>query len=260
LSPGLRRARTGVHACTRATLFVRTRAQTRTRRRGSTSAAKTGWLTTDRRARLGKRHAHVGEGGGTCKKLHPSLARWPASPAAAARWRGAGDMFLPRLEGRGVHKGQGVLVLTLVATGRSTGIGGVRWRGSSAGRKTKTTAGDDVEVVEAGALEDGGSGSSHGRLRSSRRTAFPRAPSNPSFFPLTYPSPPASRWAVRGVDSPQRRLGLGEPWGSRRRLLIAAGGAGARGWPECAGGRGVRRDGEATAGAPRFGFGRQPKW
>jgi hypothetical protein len=89
----------------------------------------------------------------------------------------------------------------LVATGRSAGVGGVRWRGSSAGRKTKTTAGDDVEVVEAGALEDGGSGSSHGRLRSSRRTVFPRAPSNPSFSPLTSPSPPASRWAVRGVDS-----------------------------------------------------------
>jgi hypothetical protein len=105
--PGLRRARAGVHACARATLFVRTCARTRTRRRRATSAAKTGWLTTARRARLGKRRACVGEGGGTYKKVHPSLARCPASPAASARWRGAGDTFPPRLEGRGVHKGQG---------------------------------------------------------------------------------------------------------------------------------------------------------
>jgi hypothetical protein len=62
---------------------------------------------------------------------------------------------------------------------------------------------------------------------------------------------------VRGA--PLGRLGLGEPRGSRRRLLIAAGGAGVRGRPGCAGGRGAHRDGEATAGAPRFGFGRQPK-
>jgi hypothetical protein len=47
---------------------------------------------------------------------------------------------------------------------------------------------------------------------------------------------------------------------SRRQLLIAAGGAGALGRPGCAGGRGVRRDGEATTDAPRFGSGRQPKW
>jgi hypothetical protein len=76
-----------------------------------------GRLTTARRARLGKRRARVGEGGGTCKKAHPSLARWPASPAAAARRRGAGDTILPRLEGRGVHKREAVIVLTSVAPG-----------------------------------------------------------------------------------------------------------------------------------------------
>jgi hypothetical protein len=105
--PGLRRARVGVHTCARATLFVRTRARTRTRRRRATSAAKTGWLTAAIRARLSKRRARVGEGGGTCKKVHPSLARWPTSPTAAVWWRGAGDTFPPWLEGRGVHKGQG---------------------------------------------------------------------------------------------------------------------------------------------------------
>jgi hypothetical protein len=117
--PGLRRARAEVHACARASLLARTRARTRTRRRRATAAAKTGWLTTARRARLGKRRARVGEGGGTCKKAHPSLARWPASPAVAARWRGAGDMFLPRLEGRDVHSREAAIVLTSVAPGRS---------------------------------------------------------------------------------------------------------------------------------------------
>jgi hypothetical protein len=46
----------------------------------------------------------------------------------------------PRFEGRGVHKGREVVVLTLVATGRSAGVSEVRWRGSSAGRKTKVAA------------------------------------------------------------------------------------------------------------------------
>jgi hypothetical protein len=57
---------------------------------------------------------------------------------------------------------------------------------------------------------------------------------------------------VRGA--PLGRLGLGEPRGSRRWLLIAAGGTGVRGHPGCAGSRGARRDGEAMAGAPRFGL------
>jgi hypothetical protein len=38
----------------------------------------------------------------------------------------------PWLEGRGVHRGQGKLILTLVATGRSAGVGEEGWRGSSA--------------------------------------------------------------------------------------------------------------------------------
>jgi hypothetical protein len=50
-------------------------------------------------------------------------------------------------------KGRGMLVLTLVATGRSAGVGEERWCGSSAGRKMKMTA----------ARRRGGSGSSGGR-------------------------------------------------------------------------------------------------
>jgi hypothetical protein len=58
---------------------------------------------------------------------------------------------------------------------------------------------------------------------------------------------------------PLRRLGLGEPRGSRRRLLIGACGAGHVDGQDALGGRGVRCDGKAMTGAPRFGFGRQPK-
>jgi hypothetical protein len=101
----------GVAACTDARANA-----TRTRRHGA-AATKTGRRPTARGGWLGGRRARVGEGGGTCKKLRPSLARWPASPAAARR-RGAAGVP-PRLEGRGVHKGEESGVLTSVATGRS---------------------------------------------------------------------------------------------------------------------------------------------
>jgi hypothetical protein len=47
----------------------------------------------------------------------------------------------------------------------------------------------------------GGSGSSHGQLRSLRRTAFPQTAPIPPSPPFTSPSPPAGRWADRGVIS-----------------------------------------------------------
>jgi hypothetical protein len=83
-------SRVKVRACWGARLCegdvpARTHARTRTRRRRVTSAATTGWLRTARRSRLGKRRARVGEGGGTYKKFHPSLARWTTSQAVAAR-------------------------------------------------------------------------------------------------------------------------------------------------------------------------------
>jgi hypothetical protein len=97
------------------------------------------WRTKARRTRLGKRRAHVDEGGDTCKRFN--LA-W-LNGRHHQRWRRGGAVWrhVPsRLEGRGVHKGRGVLVLTLVATSRSAGVGEVRWRDSSAGRKTKAAA------------------------------------------------------------------------------------------------------------------------
>jgi hypothetical protein len=51
------------------------------------------------------------------RNSHPSLARRPASPAAARR-RGASGVP-PRLDGRGIHKRGAAVVLTSVATGRS---------------------------------------------------------------------------------------------------------------------------------------------
>jgi hypothetical protein len=89
---------------------------TRTRRHGA-AATKTGRRPTARGGRLGARRARVGEGGGTCKKSRPSLARWSASLAAARR-RGAAGVP-PRLEGRSVLKREESGVLTSVATGRS---------------------------------------------------------------------------------------------------------------------------------------------
>jgi hypothetical protein len=152
----------------------------------------------------------------------------------------------PRVEGRGVHKGQGgnsfspwwprAVVQALVKKG-----GAARRQG---GRRRQR---DDVEAVEAGALDDGGTGSSHGRLQSSRRTAFPRVASNPP-SPPTSPSPPACGCVDRGADSPEAA-----------EASYSGGQRGVRGRPRSAWGHGARRDGEAMTGAPRFGFGRQPK-
>jgi hypothetical protein len=131
-----------------------------------------------------------------------------------------------------------------------------RWGGR---RRRRRRNGVEVEEAwEAGALDDGGPGSSHGRLRSSRRTALPQAAPIP-------PSPPSLLLLLRRVGGrtgewvPLRRLGLGDPRVSAA-ALIEAGGAGARGRPGCAGERGARRDSEATAGARRFSFGRHQKW
>jgi hypothetical protein len=87
-----RRARAGVHACV--LRGVRRRARegmlaTRTRRgarHGAAATDGTGANAKRRRKGLGGRRA-LDDGSGTCKN-HPSLARWPASPAMA-RGRGA---------------------------------------------------------------------------------------------------------------------------------------------------------------------------
>jgi hypothetical protein len=45
-----------------------------------------------------------------------------------AWWRGANGAFPPWIEGRCIHRGVGKLVLTLVAMGRSAGVGEEGWR------------------------------------------------------------------------------------------------------------------------------------
>jgi hypothetical protein len=88
VSPGLIRARAGVRKRERwVSGTVRASASaiaSRPARRRGLDRHRTA-ARRHRVARLRKRRARVGEGGGASKKAHPSLARWPASPAAARR-------------------------------------------------------------------------------------------------------------------------------------------------------------------------------
>jgi hypothetical protein len=175
------------------------------------------------------------------------------SGGGAVRWH-----VPPQLEGRDIHKGREVFVLILVATGRRAGVGEVRWRGSSAGRKTKATT----------AQRRGSRGSRGGRCARRRRVRLlPRvapvfaadgAPTdgcNSSF------SPPSLLLLLRRVGGrtgerfPLRRLGLGRSSGVSAAALIAVSGA------RHVDGRDVRgasrRRGHGRRA--RFCFGRQPK-
>jgi hypothetical protein len=177
-----------------------------------------GGLTTAGKARLGKRRACVGEGGGTCKKFHPSLARRPASAAAArrcgasvrstsARWPGQpqeGRISCPHLGGHGPK------------CRRRCRVG----CGSPARRKKRKAA-----------ARRWGSRGSRGSSRSRRRRVrlLPRAApvfaadgaptdgSNSSFSPLHFSSS-GRLVGGQGSDFPPRRLGLGLPPGARRWL------------------------------------------
>jgi hypothetical protein len=119
--PGLA-SRVTAHACWGARLCEGVAARmdaranvhaTRTRRHGA-AATKTGRFPTARGGWLGERRARVDEGGGTCKKMRPSLARWPASPAAARSGRRSASARRPWRPQEGRNG-----VLTSVASGRS---------------------------------------------------------------------------------------------------------------------------------------------
>jgi hypothetical protein len=96
--------------------------------------------------------------------------------------------------------------------------GGAARRRGGRRRRRRYDVEEVEEVGEVGVLGDGGSGSSHGRIRSSRRTTLPWTAPIP-------PSPPFTSLLLRWVGGPTgerfppRRLGLGAPRGSRRRLL-----------------------------------------
>jgi hypothetical protein len=106
---------------------------------------------------------------------------------------------------------------------------------------------DDVEAVEASALDDGGTGSSHGRLRSSRRTACPRVASNPSFSPhFSFSS--GVQVCGQGVDSPEAARVRRAP-GVAAAASYSGGPHGVRGWLRSTRGRGAHHDGETMTGA-----------
>jgi hypothetical protein len=88
--------------------------------------------------------------------------------------------------------------------------------------------------------------------------ALHRAPPFSSSSPPS-PSPPACRCVDRGLNPP-RRLGLGELWGLRWRLLIGEARCGARGRRRRSGGARSRIATVAMNGATGLWHRRQPKW
>jgi hypothetical protein len=115
--------------------------------------------------------------------------------------------------------------------------GGAACRRGRRGSRRRRVVRVEGEVVEADV--HGGSGSSLGRLRSSRCTALPRtAPLPPSFSSSTFSS--GGRCGKSGV-APLVRLGFGDPARAQRRLLYRVARPGTRGRPGCAGARGMPR-------------------
>jgi hypothetical protein len=128
-----------------------------------------------------------------------------------------------------------VVVQALVKCG-----GAARRRGGRQRRQRRDVV-ELEETGEAGVLGDGESGSSHGRLRSSRRTALPRMAPIPPSPPFTSASPPAHWWADRGVI-PHEAARVGRSPGGLGSSSYSSGRRGAHGRPGCtAGARGAPR-------------------
>jgi hypothetical protein len=92
---------------------------------GTALATRRPGRQTRERKRDGERGCARGDDdSSTCKKMIPSLARWPASQAQV-RWcggvRGHGDHALGSMAG--LRRGKEGPFLTSVATGRSAGVG-----------------------------------------------------------------------------------------------------------------------------------------
>jgi hypothetical protein len=67
------------------------------------------------------------EGGGTCKNLSQPGSMAGITSGMSGGAVANGGTFPPRVEGRGIHMEEGKLELTLVAMGRSAGVGEAVW-------------------------------------------------------------------------------------------------------------------------------------
>jgi hypothetical protein len=190
-TPGSTRARAGVHggtgrrACEASRANASANSSARRRRREQHA-----WRPNNGEGRLGRWRALVGEGGSTCKKIasQPGSMAGITNGGAAARsgGRSASARRPWRPQGGGIgcpHLG-GHLPKWSVSVKR----GGTACRRGRRGGRRRRVVGEEGEVVEADV--HGGSGSSLGRLRASRRTASPRAASLSSSFSSS-PTPPA---------------------------------------------------------------------
>jgi hypothetical protein len=208
--------RAGVHDCAKAALLLEHARERERTGVGTTTAGQSGGGAT-----TPKRNKEGSADGVRALVKAAAPARKASQPGSMAGITNGGGAVVrcerrvpPRLEGRGVHRWQGKLVLTSVATGRSAGVGEERWRGLSVRRK-KTAA-----------WRRGSRGSRRARRR--RVRLLPRAapvfaansvPTNGLrlLLPLFSfsPSSPSPVVVSTGEDSPPRRLGLGEPGGLR---------------------------------------------
>jgi hypothetical protein len=173
------------------------------------NASGTAWRTTARRTGQARMRASIDEGSGTCKRFN--AARHDGRHHQRRRGGAVRRHVPPRLEGGASTRAgkcssspwwpQAVVHALVKCGGAARRQGGRR-------RRRRRDVEEVEEVGEVGVLGDSGSGSSHGRLRSSRWTVLPRTAPIP-------PSPPITSLLLRWVGGrtgerfPPRRLGLG---------------------------------------------------
>jgi hypothetical protein len=137
-TPGLTRARAGVHGGAGRRVREATRANTSTNASTNGSVRRRGHeqQRTVFNQRRGK--ARPRERRALTKAATPAnVLSQPGTKVGIISGGAEKRSVPPRLEGRGIHKGREAVVLISVATGRSAGVGVSWWCGSSAGKKTR---------------------------------------------------------------------------------------------------------------------------